>query len=320
MSTKTILFIEGIADDRYTKVHTVQKNGSVLFEHNGSTNIYQYIKNDSFNKKQLLFDTNPKQAMEPIRFDAIFNQISDPDTHSITLLKVEAMQNSLPKEMAFFNKPSNVRKTTRESIYKLLHGIKKLHVPKTVKIQPKSPANIYESINRENFSFPVIFRQAGDHGGISTIRIDNENEQFFAFALDGRDYYLTQYVEYGVKNLYRKYRLVVIGGNVFLRHVLFGKEWLLHATNEIESEKQKNIQESKRFSREIKPLIQTTITDIYHTLGLDYFGIDCEINEKGEILVFEINANMNIFIETEGSVFKKHIEKAHQALVKMLNA
>lgn len=60
-------------------------------------------------------------------------------------------------------------KTTRDNIYRLFQGIDKLHVPKTVKIQPKSPADIYETITKEGFSFPVIFRQAGDHGGISTI-------------------------------------------------------------------------------------------------------------------------------------------------------
>lgn len=83
-------------------------------------------------------------------------------------------------------------KTTRDSIYSILSGIKKLNAPKTLKIQPRSPKEIYETIKKEGFEYPVIFRQAGDHGGISTIRIDNNTEQFYQFALDGRDFKSTE--------------------------------------------------------------------------------------------------------------------------------
>ena len=39
-----------------------------------------------------------------------------------------------------------------------------------------------------------------------------------------------------------------------------------------------------------------TIYQISKKLKLDYYGIDCSINAQGEILAFEINANMNILI------------------------
>ena len=36
------------------------------------------------------------------------------------------------------------------------------------------------------------------------------------------------------------------------------------------------------------------------------------------ILVFEINANMNVFTTMHDSVFKKHVEKTLQAIVNMI--
>ncbi|HSR74091.1 MAG TPA: hypothetical protein VLL31_04540, partial [Sulfurovum sp.] len=150
----------------------------------------------------------------------VFNQISDPDTNQITLQKAEDFYKMVSAHVPFFNIPSHVRRTSRDNIYKLLQGIDHLHVPKTVKIQPKSPKDIYDTIKEEGFEFPVIFRQAGDHGGVSTVRVDDETEQFYVFPLDGRDYYLTQFVEYFDENgLYKKYRLMVVDGKVYLRHV-----------------------------------------------------------------------------------------------------
>ncbi len=36
-------------------------------------------------------------------------------------------------------------------------------------------------------------------------------------------------------------------------------------------------------------------------LKLDYFGIDCNLDEDGNMLIFEANANMNILINTQPS-------------------
>ncbi|DAB40169.1 MAG TPA: hypothetical protein CFH81_08170 [Sulfurovum sp. UBA12169] len=95
---------------------------------------------------------------------------------------------------------------------------------------------------------------------------------------------------------------------------------MVHAGSQLgqkESQGRKEIV-SKQFLREIRPLIQPIIAEIYHRLGLDYFGIDCSIDKEMNLLVFEINANMNVFIQTKNSLFAKHIEMIRTALIKML--
>ncbi len=213
-------------------------------------------------------------------------------------------------------------KTTRDSIYQLLGGIDKLHVPKTVKIQPKSPSDVYDAIAKEGFEFPVIFRQAGDHGGVSTIRIDDNTQQFHAFALDGREYYLTQFVEYRENGLYEKIRLMVIDGKVYTRGTMISDQWLVHANNELfDANAMKMRKDSlESFASVTEPIIRTTITEIYKRLNLDYFGIDCHIDHNKNILIFEINASMNVLSTSKQKkeLLAPYIKKINQAIIKMI--
>ncbi|MDQ1326330.1 MAG: hypothetical protein QG564_1455 [Campylobacterota bacterium] len=323
---KTILFIDGIPDDRKVRVRKIEKDGTLRWRGSGSANLVSFLQTDLFNRSNIVFDTNRDQELPKQMVHAIFNQISDPDTHKITLSKADEFYRHISKHIPFFNIPSHVMRTTRDNIYRLLQGIDKLHVPKTVKLQPKSPADIYDAIKKEGFSFPVIFRQAGDHGGISTIRVDDETEQFYAFALDGRDYYLTQFVEYAQESIYAKYRLVVVGGEVFIRHVIFSDSWIVHSESRIYMERNKQYQQVekdifKTFDKQIKPKIQPVIKEIYDRLQLDYFGIDCAIDQAFHIILFEANANMNILLnnaKSKDNIWTRQIDTIVQAIIQMI--
>ncbi|MFT7824665.1 MAG: hypothetical protein ABXS92_07875 [Sulfurimonas sp.] len=321
MAKKSILFINGIPDDGALKIDQIHKSGNIKWSGSGSANLINFLKNDYFSRSSIIMDTRKDQKIPQQMIHGVFNQISDPDTHKISLHKADDFYKAVSGHVPFFNPPSSVMKTTRDNIYRVLQGIDKLHVPKTVKIQPRSPVDIYDTIKKENFEFPVIFRQAGDHGGISTIRVDDETEAFSPFALDGRDYYLTQFVEYANDDgIYGKYRLVVVDGEVYIRHAIFSKEWMVHAGSQLdEKESQKYKKDiAKRFTKEIKPKIQLTISEIYNRLKLDYFGIDCNIDRDMNLLIFEINANMNVFTKSKKTLFAKHIEMIRSALVEML--
>jgi glutathione synthase/RimK-type ligase-like ATP-grasp enzyme len=318
MMKKNILFINGVPDDRRAVVYEIDKNGVYKWQSIGSANVGGFLKNDLFDRSSVLFDTTEEQELPRTMISAVFNQISDADTHKITLKKADDFYKSISDKVPFFNPPMHVMNTTRDNIYRSLQGIDKLHVPKTVKIQPRSPSEIYDTVEKENFEFPVIFRQAGDHGGISTIKVDDKTEQFHAFPLDGREYYLTQFVEYKEDGLYRKHRLVVIGGEVYLRHVKFSDQWIVHHETQITNPEKLQKAAYKRFEHEIKSTIQPIIKEIYNRLKLDYFGMDCYIDKDMNILVFEINASMGIFLQAKGDIFKDHLKIIREALIKMI--
>jgi len=76
---------------------------------------------------------------------------------------------------------------------------------------------------------------------------------------------------------------------------------------------------AQQFTSQIKPKIQSIISEIYRRLELDFFGIDCYIDTEMNILVFEINANMNIFQKAKVEIFEKHLELIRKSIIKMIH-
>lgn len=327
MSKKNILFINGVADDGKLTVRKIEKGNTVKWRGSGSANLSSFLKSDLFDCILFIFDTSvEEQELPQIEIHAIFNQISDPDSHKITLSKTDNLYKTTSTLIPFFNPPSLIMNTSRDRIYQLLQDVDQLNIPKTFKIHPRSASDIYDTIKKEDFTFPVLFRQAGDHGGISTIKIDDDTEDFNAFALDGRAYYLTQFVDFIEDGIYTKYRLVVIEGEIYIRHVIFSDNWLIHNTRREYMEKhieyqQKEVDLLKSFDSKIKPKIEDVIHTIYKRLQLDYFGIDCSIDKNMNLLAFEINANMAILdnnVIDNGEVWNDQISMIKKALIEMI--
>ena len=122
------------------------------------------------------------------------------------------------------------------------------------------------------------------------------------YPYDGSDFYLTQFVDYADDDgFYRKLRMVVIDGVPLYRHLLIDRKWMIHASStrfmmENESLMQEATALQESFDRDTLPAIRPVIDEITRRLQLEYYGIDCNLRSDGKILVFEINANMNILL------------------------
>ena len=85
---KNVLFTKGIADDGRVKVASI-KEGHLVYSPGGSTNIYNNLSTDQFKKSIVALDTLRHHSVNLAKYDLIFNQISDPDTHKKVLRKLE---------------------------------------------------------------------------------------------------------------------------------------------------------------------------------------------------------------------------------------
>ena len=119
MSKKNILFLKGINNSRKILISGIHKDGNYDYIIDGSANIYRYLENKLFDRKEICLDTNQKQDIVFSNVHAIFNQISDADTHTIALSKAENIERKAIGKIPFFNTPSNIRKTTRDNIYQV---------------------------------------------------------------------------------------------------------------------------------------------------------------------------------------------------------
>ena len=319
------LFIGGVPDNGKADVVTTPK-GDLSVVVSGSSNLSHYLAALPGDKAQFYLAGKGGDQRYALNFfpDVIINEISDADSHRAALQRCVAFSQQQAKPV--FNSPEAMLGTTRDAIAQRLQGFSGLQVPTTIKEQPLSPQSIVQAIERSGMTYPVIFRAAGDHGGVSTVLLKSAKDverTTYAYALDGRDYYLTQFVDYrSGDGLYRKYRLAVVGGKVFLRHLIISEHWLVHAAARNKAE-QTIIEEQRMletFQRQLAPLIQPVINDISGLVGLDYFGIDCAINDEHEVLVFEANANMNMLVNPNPSpnIWERPVADIIQALITLI--
>jgi glutathione synthase/RimK-type ligase-like ATP-grasp enzyme len=320
------LFISGSPDDGRGRLVITQK-GEINIIISGSANLFTYIKQLPGKQYQFCLSGLPKPQTFAFDYypDIIVNEISDPDSHRNALNKACIFCEK--QQRPVINHPAAVMNTTRDKIYQNLNHLEQLILPKTVRFNPKTPEDVKLAIKKEGFDYPVIFRQAGDHGGISTSKIDSEEDVekiMYQYALTGCAYYLTQFVNYANKEgLYAKTRLVVVGDDVFLRHHIIAENWLIHTQSsdsmyETKNLHQQNIDMQENFESQIKPKIIETVLKIKKIIGLDYFGMDVSLKDNGQMLVFEINPNMNILVSRNPKRHAKLLGKITQAITQLI--
>lgn len=320
----SILFVNGFNDNNTARVAPGPK-GEVGFRYDGCCGIFGYM---DFGKMKVdsitLFGEKTKQHIQ-IRSkpSVIFNEISDPDSHQGSLKRCESLCSQI--QVPVINHPSKILKTTRDNIPVLLKDIPGLKVPATVSLTPRSPEDIFTEIDRADLVFPVIVRLAGAHGGKSSILITGHDDigKLHVYPFDGSKFYLTQYVDYASDDgYYRKYRIVVVDGVPLYRHHLIDKKWMIHASSiEFMKENSDLMDEStalrNAFDRQTAPMIRPAIDEITRRLQLKYYGIDCNIDKEGNILVFEVNANMNILTQSN-PLLVQQVKRIKQHILKLL--
>jgi glutathione synthase/RimK-type ligase-like ATP-grasp enzyme len=241
-------------------------------------------------QRSVNFATNPS---------LIFNQIADADTHRGALERCAELCAQVPSPV--INRPDRIMQTTRNRISELLQGIPGVIMPRTVRFQPASPEDVFERAALEKIDYPFIVRVAGDHAGKSMVLVNGgaDHESLHVFPFDGRDFYMTEYVDCKDEaGLYHKQRVVVVDGEPVLRHTLFNSGWKIHGNSREFMRERESWEDSlarmHRMDTELIPKLRPIFQKISERLQLEYFGVDCNVRPNGEVLIFEANANMNI--------------------------
>jgi glutathione synthase/RimK-type ligase-like ATP-grasp enzyme len=322
------LFLSGLPNDNRGNV-VINAKGETDILLSGSSNLSNFLSDlPGVNYNFFLAGAGQAQPYQiPFWPTVIVNQISDPDTHEQALIRCVNLIET--QACPVINRPESIRNTSRELIYQNLHDIAGLHLPKTIRFNPTTAMHVKTEIFEQQFTYPVIFRKAGDHGGVSTSLItseDNIDKILYQYALDGSAFYITQFVDYaGDDSNYRKVRLVVVDGKAYVRHMIVSDSWLIHSSSRRYMEQNPQFDNEEKsflinYTANIWPKIEPTITEITTRLALEYFGIDCYIKDDGNILAFEINANMNVLINTEQTPnrWEQPIEAIRQAVIALI--
>ena len=170
-------------------------------------------------------------------------------------------------------------------------------MPQTLRITPLSAADVPKAIEEAGLAYPVLLRIPGSHGGSKFEKVDDPQRALEVAGWPrGQDtLYVTKFYDFvSPDGLYRKFRIVVVGDDIFLRTCIVGGNWLLGRGRRAPNSEKEERTRLASFDEELGPRLTPVFREMRLRLGLDYFGVDCNIDKNGQVLLFEANACMNI--------------------------
>jgi hypothetical protein len=103
----------------------------------------------------------------------------------------------------------------------------------------------------------------------------------------------------GADEMYRKYRVLFIGGKLYPLHLAISPQWKVHYFSADMADRPDHRAEEATFLSDMTAALGAegiaTLERIAATLGLDYGGIDFGRDAAGNILLYEANATMAVF-------------------------
>jgi hypothetical protein len=233
---------------------------------------------------------DPQLPLPP--HDVIFNGIGDADLCARSLDAAQALLEA--HGVTSLNPPQVVRSTGRAQIVERLRGIEGLIVPRIDEIERDQ----LDRIDR----FPVLVRAPGFHTGefFELVRDRRELEDVVSHLPGERILAIEPLDARGVDGVYRKYRVLVIGGALYPVHLAHSSKWKVHYFSADLARTTEAIAHEEVFLSDMAGAIgnraMTAIETAAKRVGLDYFGIDFALDAEGNALLFEANATMRAVV------------------------
>ena len=255
-----------------------------------------------------LFDRGEPEAAFLGDVELVINLISEADEARQVLPAAARLVEKLGKPV--INDPGKIRRTTRDAVAGLLPGISGCRIPKILRLDAGADVSAAALARQLPFSSPVLARPAGTHGGGDFEKFSSLSDlaRFIASRPDS-DHYVIEYIDYAsTDGHFRKYRLMFVGDEILPYHLAIGNQWKVHhLSTDMVNQPWMQREESAFlanpgtvFTAENYQALRT----IRERIGLDYFGIDCALDARHDIIVFEVNASMLVHDHNEEFPYK----------------
>jgi len=233
------------------------------------------------------------------------------------------------------NLPPKLIKPERDTLPPLFDDVPGLRLPKTTRISRKSLEKALETgmeavLLKATGRYPFVVRPVGSHAGLGLARIDSP-DAFRAYLAERSEaqFFVCEYIDYASlqDGLFRKYRIVLIGGKAFPCHMAIADQWDVWYMNaHMQESRQKRREEAAfmdGFARVFNRRHRAAFTALAERIGLDYFGIDCAEDAEGNLVVFEADNALIVHDMDNDLIFpykKAHMHAVFAAFEAMLAA
>ena len=228
----------------------------------------------------------------------VMNVVGDADRCAPALEDVERIVQRTNAPV--INAPSAVRLTSRTSNAERFAGLPGVVTPRTM-VLPRELLERSDApalLSERGFGFPLLVRSPGFHTGYYFQRIEQAEELAAALPeLPGAELLVIEYLDArGADGKARKYRVMMIDGELYPLHVAVSNDWKVHYFTADMEENAAHRAEDAAFLNHMPqvlgPRAMQALRQLRDALGLDYAGIDFGLDAKGELIVFEANATM----------------------------
>jgi glutathione synthase/RimK-type ligase-like ATP-grasp enzyme len=267
--------------------------GPSQFTLKGAANIVPFLSRERFALDR--FYVQDESQLPILGPGGILNHIADPDICSRALAAVAKIAAGSGRPC--FNHPAAVARTSRDGVARLFSGIPGLTVPKTIRVAHRSPDRVRAAAGEAKLDYPILVRVVGSHGGKDRVRIDSPEamDEIVQLQHEDRPLFLTEFYDFvSADGLYRKFRIVVVGDVIFVRHCVIGDHWSLHGHERVQGTDEEEELVFSTFQSEWAPSLAPVFQEMANRLDLDYFGVDCNIDRDMNVVLFEANACMKV--------------------------
>lgn len=312
-----VLIINAIPDDNRVTVEFIDQRG---FEFHNTGN-FKFPEIDGLDIHVLFLGGRKGGRIKFGKPDFAVNLICDPDSNARGL---EAAGELVARDrIPTLNPPDRIAATKRDLLYQRFADFEGILVPKTIRLRPRYCRDIGAAVERGDIRLPFIFRPAGLHGGkgVTLIREPGDIDELERFAFDGRDYYLTEFVDCrDPDGFYRKFRVIVIDGRLYPRHLFTSDQWMVHRNSQqkdadFEAEEKDFLE---NFGERLGSRNLARLEAFSAQVGLDYFGMDLNLRPDGSLVMFETNACMYSLFESKRENIKPFTRRIGTALREMI--
>jgi hypothetical protein len=262
----------------------------------GNTPIEFLLENSGIELQTLYVVSGVDLPMPLPEHDVAIVIASDSEECIEALRKIDAMASRWPRPL--LNPPRCVRHLDRDKLHGLLRGVSGLEIPATLSVTRAEISSMAQSGSdisalAAELKFPIIMRPRGTHAGVGLVRFDDAAAiTRYLGERSEQTFFVSRFVDYGsVDGLFRKYRIVFIGGKPYACHMAIADRWdiwYLNAGMAFSAEKRGEEERFMRdFDQDFARRHHGALAAVASRVGLDYFTIDCAENKAGELLIFE---------------------------------
>ncbi len=224
----------------------------------------------------------------------IFNAIGDADRCAEALQRASDWVRT--SQAPVLNAPERVLRTGRLAHARTLADIPGVRLPHMQHLTRDAIATLPDTPGCPDF--PLLLRTPGYHGGQFFVRVEHPDALPAALdALPGKSLLVLEFLDgRDARGLFRKFRMMSIGGALYPIHLAIAPHWKVHYFSADMADSAAHRDEEATFlsdpAAHLGPRVLHTLGQLQERIGLDYVGMDFGLDAAGQVLLFEANATM----------------------------